>query len=126
MAGIDGIYSDFLLHRLEDRSRGTSSYDVVQVPDAPLPAEHPLPDEWKTPPLWGVADSAPYFHDGASHTLEAAILRHRGSAEPVYRAFTALAADEQHAILAFLKTLRAPADAQPAPNQAPERLALNR
>ena len=46
-----------------------------------LPDDHPLPDEWKTPPLWGVADSAPYFHDGGSPTLETAILsasRRRG------------------------------------------------
>jgi CxxC motif-containing protein (DUF1111 family) len=126
MAGIEGVYSDFLLHRLEDRSRGTSSYDVTQVPDAPLPAEHPLPDEWKTPPLWGVADSAPYFHDGGSATLEDAVLRHRGSAEPVYKAYQALAPRDRQAILKFLETLRAPTDAPAAPQPARHQLALNR
>ena len=33
--------------------------------------------EWRTPPLWGVADSAPYLHDGRAATLEAAILAQR-------------------------------------------------
>lgn len=126
LAGIQGIYSDFLLHRLEDRSLGISSYDAVQIPDAPLPAEHPLPDEWKTPPLWGVADSAPYFHDGESRTLEAAIVRHRGDAEVVFKSYKALEDDERAALLAFLGTLRAPRDAQPAPEDEVGDLASNR
>ncbi|MCA9158050.1 MAG: hypothetical protein KDA72_06970 [Planctomycetales bacterium] len=28
-----------------------------------------LQREWKTPPLWGGADSAPYLHDGRAETL---------------------------------------------------------
>lgn len=110
VAGISGVYSDFLLHRLEDKeSGGGDSYGgSTETPEVPLPHEHPRPDEWKTPPLWGVADSAPYFHDGESPTLEAAIVRHRGGAEPVYRAYRSLPADDREALREFLKTLKAP------------------
>ncbi len=114
LGGVRGLYSDFLLHRLEDREASGSSYGVTESPDVPLPVDHPKPDEWKTAPLWGVADSAPYFHDGSSPTLEAAILRHDGDAKGVTRRFTELRSDDRQALLAFLKTLRAPASAKPA------------
>lgn len=111
MAGVPGVYTDFLLHRLDDRSR-SSGYR--ETPPIPLPEEYPLPEEWKTPPLWGVADSAPYFHDGGSMTLEAAIQRHHGDAEPVTLAYRALPESDRAALVGFLKTLRAPTDAAPA------------
>ena len=38
----------------------------------------PQPGEWRTPPLWGVADSAPYMHDGRANTLSDAIELHGG------------------------------------------------
>src|SRR5262249_21768433 len=95
LGGVAGIYSDFMLHRLSDpKIRGGYS----EVPSVPVPDDHPLEDEWKTPPLWGVADSAPYFHDGQSPTLEAAIRRHKGDAENVTRAFERLPANDRAAI----------------------------
>jgi CxxC motif-containing protein (DUF1111 family) len=108
VGGVEGVYSDFLLHRLDDRDHRESGYRTVATPQVPLPEEHPLPEEWKTPPLWGVADSAPYFHDGGSRTLEAAILRHHGDAEAVTEAYRALPSHDQESLLGFLKTLRAP------------------
>ena len=36
-------------------------------------SQQPTPGEWRTAPLWGVADSAPYLHDGRAATLEEAI-----------------------------------------------------
>jgi CxxC motif-containing protein (DUF1111 family) len=117
MGGVAGIYSDFLLHRIDDRTNQGSGYR--ETPPTPLPHEFPLPEEWKTPPLWGVADSAPYFHDGGSPTLEAAILRHHGDAEVVTLAFKALSTDDRAAVIAFLNTLRAPADAEPVPTPPP-------
>ena len=36
--------------------------------------------EWRTPPLWGVRDSAPYMHDGRAETLLEAISMHDGEA----------------------------------------------
>jgi CxxC motif-containing protein (DUF1111 family) len=68
----------------------------------------PLVDEWRTPPLWGVADSAPYMHDGRAATLEDAIFRHAGQGAKSARKFGALAPAEQQQIVIFLKTLRAP------------------
>ena len=113
VAGVEGVYSDFLLHRLDDRSRGGSAGGYRETPPVPLPEAYPLPEEWKTPPLWGVADSAPYFHDGGSPTLESAIRRHHGDAEAVTAAYLKLSADDRAALIDFLKTLRAPADAEP-------------
>lgn len=126
LAGVEGVYSDFLLHRLDDRSNGDGggSYGPRSTPEVPLPVEHPLPEEWKTPPLWGVADSAPYFHDGGSSTLSAAIYRHRGDAEAVTASYRALSDPDKASVLAFLKTLKAPADARPA--EAPSRTELAR
>lgn len=114
IGGLEGVYSDFLLHRLDDRSHA-GGYRTVQTVAVPLPEEHPRAEEWKTPPLWGVADSAPYFHDGGSPTLESAILRHHGGAEAVTAAYQNLPIDDREAIVAFLKTLKAPADADPVP-----------
>ncbi|HMC10415.1 MAG TPA: di-heme oxidoredictase family protein, partial [Pirellulaceae bacterium] len=58
--------------------------------------------------------SAPYFHDGASGTLQEAILRHDGDAIAVTTAFKNLPPADQQSLVAFLMTLRAPADAQPS------------
>ncbi|HEV3122813.1 MAG TPA: di-heme oxidoredictase family protein, partial [Isosphaeraceae bacterium] len=70
VGGVEGVYSDFLLHRLEDPRQGNGGgYRPAEIQEVPLPEDHPLPEEWKTPPLWGVASSAPYFHDGKASTL---------------------------------------------------------
>jgi len=119
LAGVPGVYSDFLLHRLDDRSNGRGGYR--ETPPVPLPEDYPLPEEWKTPPLWGVADSAPYFHDGGSSTLEAAVLRHRGDAEAVTAAYRRLPGEDRSALIAFLRTLKAPADAEPATLPGPDK-----
>jgi CxxC motif-containing protein (DUF1111 family) len=113
VGGVEGVYSDFLLHRMDDRTRNKGGY--ADTPPVPLPEDHPLPDEWKTPPLWGVADSAPYLHDGSCSTLEEAILKHHGDGENVRAAYQRLGSGDPAAIIAFLKTLRAPSDALPAP-----------
>lgn len=116
MGSVKGVYSDFLLYTLEDPPPpgGRDEYNTAPPPELQLfqrPDHEPKLNEWKTPPLWGVADSAPYFHDGASPTLKDAILRHRGEARSVSEKFKSLSADEQNALLAFLGTLKAPPDA---------------
>ena len=63
-----------------------------------------------------MADSAPYFHDGGSKTLEAAIDRHHGDAEASLEAFKRAGDQERRGIVAFLRTLKAPTDAKPAPS----------
>ncbi len=68
----------------------------------------PLDAEFITARLWGVADTAPYLHDGRAQTLEEAILMHGGEAQSARDAFAALSPSEQDQVLSFLMTLRTP------------------
>lgn len=73
--------------------------------------EHELPvsnEEFITARLWGIADTAPYLHDGRAPTLYQAIEAHGGEAQGVRDNFVNLPPAEQKALLAFLKTLRVP------------------
>ena len=116
LGGVKGVYSDFLLYTLDDPAKfgpggGYGEPPIRQI--APRSPEEPKPSEWKTPPLWGVADSAPYFHDGSAKTLADAIARHQGDAKSVTEAYRKLSGEDQAAVLAFLKSLRAPPEAMP-------------
>ena len=68
------------------------------------------PTEWRTPPLWGVADSAPYLHDGRADTLDDAIRRHDGEAAKTQTRYTRLASSDRKALLAFLSSLTVSAE----------------
>jgi CxxC motif-containing protein (DUF1111 family) len=112
---VPGIYSDLLLHRMGEILVGSGSYNEPPRPHKPAvpepetePSDEPRPDEWRTPPLWGVADSAPYLHDGRAATLEDAIRLHAGQAARSARHFKDLGPEEQGQLVAFLQTLRAP------------------
>jgi hypothetical protein len=61
--------------------------------------------EFMTEPLWGVATTAPYGHDGRSINLEEVILRHGGEAENSKKAFARLNHRKQEMVLRFLQTL---------------------
>lgn len=66
-------------------------------------------DRWfQTARLWGVADTAPYLHDGRATTLSDAILMHGGEAEASRDAFDLLLDHEKRDLLEFLRTLRTP------------------
>ncbi len=69
--------------------------------------------EFITAKLWGVADTAPYLHDGRALTLNKAILLHGGDAQSVRDTYSSLADTKKNQILAFLRTLRNPV----SPNQ---------
>jgi CxxC motif-containing protein (DUF1111 family) len=71
---------------------------------------------WRTPPLWGVAVSAPYLHDGRAPTIEGAIRAHDGEGTKSREAYLALDPEEQAALLAFLGSLQAPASPSPSPS----------
>ncbi|MEC9091354.1 MAG: di-heme oxidoredictase family protein [Planctomycetota bacterium] len=112
MGGVDGIYSDFHLYKLT--SLKSDGYDpMLRNRKIAFPFSETAPNEWKTPPLWGVADSAPYFHDGSAETLKMAIDLHRGDAEYSRQKFKESSPRDQTALVAFLKTLRAPQSVAP-------------
>ncbi len=122
---IEGIFSDLLLHDmgpgLEDpipafpergaaaasATSGNSAYYggpgdlIVEVPPR-------LRREWKTPPLWGVRDSAPYLHDGRARTIEQAIAAHGGEAERSAKNFGGLNYQERSHLVMFLNSLASP------------------
>jgi hypothetical protein len=87
------LYSDLRRHRMgptlaEDR------------PERGVPA-----DEYLTPPLWGVARSRPYLHDGRAPTLEDAILLHGGEAQAAADAYAALDDAGRAPLRVFLTSL---------------------
>jgi CxxC motif-containing protein (DUF1111 family) len=63
---------------------------------------------YQTARLWGVADTAPYLHDGRAATLSEAILWHGGEAQASRDLFAGLPDEERTDLLAFLRTLRTP------------------
>lgn len=88
------LYSDLMLHEM-----GADPSSVVdQDPGA-------APTEFRTPPLWGASDTAPYWHDGMSPTLQAAVLRHAGEGQGAADRYLELSAEEQAKLLAFLGML---------------------
>jgi len=63
--------------------------------------------------LWGLADSAPYLHDGRALTIRDAILAHKSEgseANASIDAFLSLSDDDQQAVIEFLLTQRLPPD----------------
>lgn len=64
--------------------------------------------EFTTARLWGVADTAPYLHDGRATTLTEAIMLHGGEARPARDAFAGLSERQRDDLLDFLRSLRTP------------------
>ena len=85
------LFSDLLLH------------DVGTGDD--IPQGTALPEDIRTPALWGLRFRRPLLHDGSAPTIEAAIIRHAGEAELTRRRFEALSAAERQALIAFLRSL---------------------
>jgi CxxC motif-containing protein (DUF1111 family) len=111
---VQGIYSDLLLHEMGTDLEGKAGYravpdDTPSTDDRIADSQQPAAGEWRTAPLWGVADSAPYLHDGRAANLDQAIQLHGGEASAVKEQFKALSPTDRQSIIAFLQTLRAPA-----------------
>jgi CxxC motif-containing protein (DUF1111 family) len=119
------LYSDLLLHDLGPRLAdpvGPPSSHSSQIPvsggyngggsrDAFIEVPAFTLRQWRTTPLWGVADSAPYLHDGRAATLEEAIKAHGGEAAMSARFFAGLPTADRDRLLAFLGSLAAPEEA---------------
>jgi len=129
LGGIVGIYSDLLLH---DMGSELADRAAANLPGAPNPFDLPRspgsssryyggPDDifgslaiettrqWRTPPLWGVGDSAPYLHDGRAETLDDAILAHGGEAATSREKYAALSIQRRNQLLDYLESVGHPA-----------------
>jgi CxxC motif-containing protein (DUF1111 family) len=106
--GIQGIYSDLLLHDMGPKLSDEGSYYGSTPVSGSSSGGTAKGSEWRTPPLWGVSNSGPYLHDGRSRTLENAVERHGGQAEASARRFHALSAADRSRVRAFLQSLTAP------------------
>jgi CxxC motif-containing protein (DUF1111 family) len=84
------LYSDLLLHDL-----GAGLADGFEQGAA-------KGMEFRTMPLWRVSERQHFLHDGRASTIRDAILQHGGQASSAIRAFLALSASEQQALLDFL------------------------
>lgn len=132
---VEGLFSDLLLHdmglELTDpspaapgrtlvgtRSFGGGGYFGSTQVDVFADIPSNIKQEWRTSPLWGVASSAPYLHDGRAATLEEAIAFHGGEAATSRRGYQELNPDGKRALIGFLQTLIAPPNVPPAPKEA--------
>ncbi len=85
------LFSDLLLHDI-----GTGD----EIPQAAA-----LPEEIRTPALWGLRFRRPLLHDGSAATIADAIQRHAGEADVARRRFEALPPPARQRVLAFLQSL---------------------
>ncbi len=102
---VRGIYSDLGLHAMgDDLSDASAYYGIIdESKNSGASAE-----EWRTPPLWGFRDSAPYLHDGRAETLEQAVAFHGGQSEVSAIHFFELPLSDRLKVQTFLNTLSAP------------------
>jgi CxxC motif-containing protein (DUF1111 family) len=85
-------YTDLLLHDL-----GSPLASTLDAPNA-------LGSEWRTAPLWGLAGSERFLHDGRARNLEEAVLWHAGEAAKARNNYLELLPKQRQRLLDFLKT----------------------
>jgi len=88
------LYSDLKRHEMGPGLAESAGFDLDPV--------------FITARLWGVADTAPYLHDGRATTLSDAILLHGGEGQAARDLFEGLAADDRVRVLEFLRSLKTP------------------
>ena len=86
------LYSDLLLHNMG------SLNDNIALGGAAT-------NMMKTPPLWGLTNSAPYLHDGRGTNLDYAIRLHAGDAALAEGRYINLTPTQQSQLQAFLNSL---------------------
>jgi CxxC motif-containing protein (DUF1111 family) len=131
LGSVDDLYSDLLLHDMGDELADNGVYGNPSSGPEPGPGE-PVPAnavadggarnptgaaqsrrgatrrEWRTPPLWGFRDTAPYLHDGRATNLEEAVALHGGQAARSAQKFFQLTPEQRLEVEVFLKSLTAP------------------
>ena len=99
------LFSDLRMHNM---GQGLSD-SVGQGVD--VSGQKVSPSLFLSRPLWGVADTSPYLHDGRAFSLQEAIAMHKSTdsvANPVIEVFNALSASDQKDVITFLETLTLP------------------
>jgi di-heme oxidoreductase (putative peroxidase) len=84
------LYSDLLVHDM-----GPGLADGISAGSA-------SGSEWRTMPLWRLAERTKFLHDARAATLDDAIAAHGGQAAAAATAFSALPASDRSALLEFL------------------------
>jgi di-heme oxidoreductase (putative peroxidase) len=100
------LYSDLKRHKMgpnlaESFPQNTDAGETVQVPKY----------QYLTRPLWGVADTGPWMHDGRALKLSEAILMHEGTdseANTSIGKYKSLSDQDKEALRTFLSSLRLP------------------
>lgn len=113
LGGVAGAYTDMLLHDMGQELSDSGMYYGSN--DESTPGGPPKPSEWRTPPLWGVAGTGPFLHDGRAQTLAEAIAAHGGQAHASALRFHALGRSSRLKLLSFLRSLRVPSASQTGP-----------
>ena len=90
------LFADLKRHDMGEGLK--ESFSLGEIPDS----------DFTTARLWGVADTAPYLHDGRATTISQAIDAHGGEAQAARDAFAGLSNGEQAQLIAFLGRLRTP------------------
>ncbi len=88
---VEGIFTDFKRH---DLGPGFHERNF----------DGSITTHFMTEPLWGVADTAPYGHDGRSPQLHDVILRHGGEAQSARDAYAAASDTTRANIQAYLRS----------------------
>ena len=87
------LFSDLLLHDVAAAEKDGIADGIASM------------REFRTSPLWGIARTAPYMHDGAAWTPEDAISLHFAEGQKSADAYQALDAGDREALVAFLRSL---------------------
>jgi CxxC motif-containing protein (DUF1111 family) len=96
-----GTNTTYLVHLFSDLKRHDMG-DALASPSAQgtIPARVFL-----TRPLWGLAETAPYLHDGRAPTVQDAIVLHGGEAAAARDAYLALDESGRASVRVFLASL---------------------
>jgi Di-haem oxidoreductase, putative peroxidase len=100
-----GQVTSYLVHLFSDLKRHDMGDALASAaPEGGIPARVFL-----TRPLWGLAETAPYLHDGRAPTVHDAIVLHGGEAATAREAYLALDEPGRASVRVFLASLsRAP------------------
>jgi hypothetical protein len=96
-----GPSTSYLVHLFSDLKRHDMGADLASPSEqTSIPAR-----EFLTRPLWGLAETAPYLHDGRAPTIHDAIVLHGGDSAPSRDAYNGLGDFDKASVRVFLTSL---------------------